>query len=73
MLKAYAKYHLKPTHEMSPEFIAEIQNRQDGFATAVPSKGVQYLVSTKVGGQTLDLNFDTGSADLYVAQKLSVT
>jgi hypothetical protein len=64
MLKAYAKYHLKPTHEMPPGFMAEIQKRQDGSATAVPSNGVEYLVSTTVGGQKLNLDFDTGSADL---------
>jgi hypothetical protein len=64
MLKAYAKHHLTPTHEMPSEFLAEIQRRQDGSATAVPSDGVEYLVTTSVGGQNLNLDFDTGSADL---------
>ena len=68
MLKAYAKFHLKPTHEMPSGFMAEIKKRQDGSATAVPSGGVEYLVSTTVGGQNLLLDFDTGSADLYVIQ-----
>jgi hypothetical protein len=68
MLKAYAKYHLKPTHEMPPEFMAEIQKRQGGSAKAVPYNSVEYLVSSTVGGQRMILNFDTGSADLYVNQ-----
>lgn len=66
MLKAYAKYHLKPTLEVPEAFTAAIQKRQDGSATAVPNQGVEYLVSTSVGGQSLNLDFDTGSADLYV-------
>ncbi|CZR62848.1 probable aspartic proteinase precursor [Phialocephala subalpina] len=66
MLKAYAKHNLKPTHEMPEAFMAALAKRQDGSATAVPSDGVEYLVSTVVGGQTLDLDFDTGSADLWV-------
>lgn len=64
MLKAYAKHNLKPTHEMPEAFMAALAKRQDGSATAVPSNGVEYLVSTVVGGQTLDLDFDSGSADL---------
>ncbi|KAF8859833.1 acid protease [Acephala macrosclerotiorum] len=66
MLKAYAKHNLKPTHDMPESFLAALAKRQDGSATAVPSDGVEYLVSTVVGGQTLDLDFDTGSADLWV-------
>lgn len=64
MLKAYAKHHLTPTKEMPKEFLAALQKRQDGSATAFPSGGVEYLVTTSVGGQSLDLDFDTGSADL---------
>jgi hypothetical protein len=55
---------------MPEAFMAEIQKRQDGSATAVPSNGVEYLVTTSVGGQNLNLDFDTGSADLYVIQEL---
>ncbi|PVH86205.1 Asp-domain-containing protein [Cadophora sp. DSE1049] len=66
MLKAYAKHHLTPTKEMPAEFLAALQKRQDGSATAFPSDGVEYLVTTSVGGQSLDLDFDTGSADLWV-------
>ncbi len=64
MLKAYAKHHLTPTREMPEAFMAALGKRQDGSATAVPSDGVEYLVSTSVGGQSLNLDFDTGSADL---------
>lgn len=64
MLKAYAKHHLTPTREMPAEFLAALQKRQDGSATAFPSDGVEYLVTTSVGGQNLNLDFDTGSADL---------
>lgn len=65
MLKAYAKHHLTPTKEMPREFMeALVHKRQDGSATAIPAGGVEYLVSTTVGGQKLNLDFDTGSADL---------
>ena len=64
MLKAYAKHHLTPTRELPSAFMSEVQRRQDGSAPAVPADGVEYLVATTVGGQTLNLDFDTGSADL---------
>lgn len=64
MLKAYAKHHLTPTKEMTVGFLAELQKRQDGSATAFPADGAEYLVTTSVGGQNLNLDFDTGSADL---------
>jgi len=64
MLKAYAKHNLKPTKEMPHSFLSELEKRQDGSATAVPANGVEYLVTTSVGGQNLNLDFDTGSADL---------
>ncbi len=57
---------LAPTKELPAAFLAELQKRQDGSATAFPSNGVEYLVTTSVGGQNLDLDFDTGSADLWV-------
>jgi hypothetical protein len=65
LLKAYAKYNLKPTLEMPAAFMSALSKRQDGSATAVPASGdVEYLVETVVGGQTLNLDFDTGSSDL---------
>ncbi len=64
MLQAYAKHHLIPTKEMPAAFLSELQKRQDGSATAFPSNGIEYLVTTSVGGQNLNLDFDSGSADL---------
>lgn len=64
LMKAYAKHHLTPTKELPAAFLNELGKRQDGSATASPSNGVEYLVSTSVGGQSLNLDFDTGSADL---------
>lgn len=64
LLKAYAKYNLKPTKEMPAAFLSALKKRQDGSAEATPSGGQEYLVSTTVGGQSLNLDFDTGSADL---------
>jgi hypothetical protein len=71
LLKAYAKHRLTPTKELSPEIKSVLQSatqkRQDGSAPAVPTEyDSEYLVSTTVGGQKLNLDFDTGSADLYV-------
>ena len=67
LLKAYAKHNLKPTQEFSAAFLSELSSlkkRQDGSAPATSYQGVEYLVSTTVGGQNLNLDFDTGSADL---------
>lgn len=64
MLKAYAKHHLIPTKEMPSAFLNELQRRQDGSAPASPSDGVEYLVPVSIGGETLNLDFDSGSADL---------
>jgi aspergillopepsin I len=64
MLKAYAKHRLTPTKEMPSGFLAAVNKRQDGSAPASPADGVEYLVSTTVGGQKLNLDFDSGSSDL---------
>lgn len=71
LLKAYAKYNLSPPQACDEAFTAELnglksakQKRQDSSAPASPSNGVEYLVSTDIGGQKLNLDFDTGSADL---------
>ena len=72
MLKAYKKFNLKPSaeQELSNAFWNELslsRKRQDGSATASPDPdNVEYLVPVTVGGQTLNLDFDTGSADLFV-------
>ena len=64
MLKAYAKHHLTPTREMPAAFMSALNKRQDGSAPADPSDGVEYLVPVTVGGEKLNLDLDTGSADL---------
>jgi hypothetical protein len=64
MLKAYAKYKLKPTREMPKAFTESLSRRQDGSVTAVPNGGVEYLVPVTIGGEPLNLDFDTGSSDL---------
>jgi len=71
LLKAYAKHKLTPTKEFSQEIKSALQSvtqkRQDGSAPAIPTEyDSEYLVSTTVGGQKLNLDFDTGSAYLYV-------
>lgn len=64
LLKAYAKYHIQPTQPMSDAFMSALQKRQDSSAPALPVDRVEYLVPTTIGGQTLNLDLDTGSADL---------
>lgn len=66
LLKAYAKYNIKPTKEMPAikEALTGLSKRQDGVVTATPYQGVEYLCPVSIGGQTLNLDFDTGSADL---------
>ncbi|RDL41578.1 putative endothiapepsin [Venustampulla echinocandica] len=69
LLKAYAKHNLIPTQDFSPEFLAELnqlKKRQDTSTPAVPYQQVEYLVNIAVAGQKLNLDFDTGSADLWV-------
>jgi hypothetical protein len=64
MLKAYAKYNLKPTREMPTAFTESLRRRQDGSVPAVPNDGSEYLVPVTIGGEPLNLDFDTGSSDL---------
>ncbi|KAL3418883.1 Endothiapepsin [Phlyctema vagabunda] len=74
LLKAYAKHGLVPTKEMPSEFYKfKKGKRQDGSAPASPSNGVEYLVPVTVGGQVLNLDFDTGSSDLWVFSSLLAT
>ena len=64
MLKAYAKYKLKPTMEMPKAFTESLSKRQDGSVPAIPNDGSEYLVPVTIGGEPLNLDFDTGSSDL---------
>ncbi|KZF23980.1 aspartic protease pepA [Xylona heveae TC161] len=57
----YQKYN-----KTVPENVAAAASN-DGSATATPeSYDESYLVPVTIGGQTLNLDFDTGSADLWV-------
>jgi aspergillopepsin I len=77
MLKAYKKFNLQPStsQALSESFWNELsrsRKRQDGVVTASPDPdNVEYLVPVTIGGQTLNLDFDSGSADLYVYPDLS--
>ena len=64
MLKAYAKYHLTPTREMPSAFTDALRKRQDGSVSADASNNVEYLIPVTIGGEQLNLDLDTGSADL---------
>jgi len=64
LLKAYAKYHLKPTREMPEAFAKSLARRQDGPVTATPNDGSEYLIPVTIGGEPLNLDLDTGSSDL---------
>jgi len=64
MLKAYAKYKLKPTMEMPKAFTETLSRRQDSSVPAIPNGGSEYLVPVTIGGEPLNLDFDTGSSDL---------
>jgi hypothetical protein len=66
MLKAYAKYNLKPTRKMPTAFTESLslRRRQDGSVPAIPNDGSEYLVPVTIGGEPLNLDFDTGSSDL---------
>jgi aspergillopepsin I len=72
MLKAYKKFHLQPSAEqqLSDAFWNELslsRKRQDSSVTATPEQtDVEYLVPVTVGGQTLNLDVDTATADLFV-------
>ncbi|KAF7862730.1 hypothetical protein EAF04_007603 [Stromatinia cepivora] len=70
LLKAYAKYHIQPTQPMSDAFMSALRKRQDSSVTATPADAAEYLIPVNVGGQTLNLDLDTGSADLWVFSSL---
>ncbi|KAG0650345.1 Aspergillopepsin-1 [Hyphodiscus hymeniophilus] len=70
MLKAYAKHYLTPTREMPEAFMSALHKRQDGSVSAEPSGGAEYLIPVTVGGEQLNLDLDTGSADLWVFSSL---
>jgi len=60
--KALLKYNLELPAALDYN---NIKKRQDGSVTATPaSQDTQYICPVNIGGQTLNLDFDTGSADL---------
>ena len=62
MAQVYAKFG-KPI----PEEIKKAASNNDGTVTTTPTQyDSQYLTPVSIGGQTLNLDFDTGSSDLYV-------
>jgi len=70
LLQAYRKFNIKPTLNMPPEFMRALLSRSDPSPDTItgstPASNAHsfYTVPVDVGGQVLDLNFDTGSADL---------
>ena len=60
MAKTYAKYG-----QPIPAVIAAAAANNDGTVAATPETyDAEYLCPVSVGGQTLNLDFDTGSSDL---------
>ncbi|KAI1612304.1 aspergillopepsin I [Exophiala viscosa] len=58
--KAYSKYN-----KVAPEDVQKAAS--SGSVTATPEQyDAEYLCPVTIGGQTLNLDFDTGSADLWV-------
>jgi len=70
MMKAYNKYaHVGAT--APSEVVAAAAAAQSGSVAANPEQYDEaYLCPVKVGSQTLQLDFDTGSADLWVFSTL---
>lgn len=61
--KAWQKAALK--HNLQSPTRSVLQKRQDGSVTNTPTdEDSEYLCPVTIGGQTLNLDFDSGSADL---------
>lgn len=62
VLSVYGKYNAT-----APSDVIKAAAANDGTVSANPEQyDSQYLSPVTIGGQTLNLDFDTGSSDLYV-------
>lgn len=60
LLSTYGKYNATP-----PEDVVKAAVANDGTVTTTPEQyDSEYLTPVTIGGQTLNLDFDTGSSDL---------
>ncbi|KAL9002536.1 MAG: hypothetical protein Q9188_004534 [Gyalolechia gomerana] len=70
--KAYRKYGWEVPDAINKKVttiqtLATDPNREEGTVKATPEEGdAAFLSPVRIGGQTLMLNFDTGSSDLWV-------
>lgn len=63
LANAYQKFKV----DVPADVAAAAAAAADGSVTATPeANDAEYLCPVTIGGQTLNLDFDTGSADLYV-------
>lgn len=62
LMNAYRKFNAP-----APSDVQAAASASQGTVTATPEQyDAEYLCPVTIGGQTLNLDFDTGSADLYV-------
>ena len=60
LFSAYKKYD-----KQAPDYVVEAATSNNATVTTTPQRNdATYLTPVTVGGQLLNLNFDTGSADL---------
>jgi len=73
MLKAYRKFGFQLIDRAANTTTPSSGNGQTGQVTATPEENdAEYLEKVTIGGQTLTMDFDTGSSDLYVITTLKV-
>jgi len=73
MLKAYRKFGFQLIDRAANTTTPSSGNGQTGEVTATPVENdAEYLEKVTIGGQTLTMDFDTGSSDLYVITALEI-